>query len=74
MVPFLRRWHLGFGFLGEQGIESIHPYFNTLARTYNSVRQPERKLFLMLKEQHIAPTNVAARPEVKHYRKKSKRV
>ena len=37
-----------FGFLEEQGIESIHPNFNTLARTYNSVRQAEQKLLLML--------------------------
>ena len=75
VVPFLIL-HFGFGFLGEQGIESIHPYFNTFARTYNSVRQPEQKLLLMLKEHmlYVAPINVAARPEVKHYRKKSKRV
>ena len=75
VVPFLRRWHFGFGFLGEQGIESIHAYFNTLARTYSSVRQLEQKLFLMLKEHilHVAPINVAARPEVKWYRKKVSR-
>ena len=23
-VPFLRRWHIRFGFMGEQGAESIH--------------------------------------------------
>ena len=70
MVPFLRRWHFGFGFLGEQGIESIHPYFNILARTYNSVRQPELKLMLKEHMLHVAQSNVAARPEVKHYSKK----
>ena len=74
VVPFLRRWHFGFGVLGDQGIESIHPYFNALACTYNSVRLPEQKLLLMLKEHmlHVAPINVAARPDVKHCRKKSK--
>ena len=39
-------------------------------------KQPEQKLLLILKEHmlHLAPINVAARLEVKHYRKKSKRV
>lgn len=76
VVPFLRRWHIGFGYLGEQGIESIHPYFNTLGRTYNSIKQPAQKLLLMLKEHmlHVSPMSVAARPEVKHYSKKSKQL
>jgi hypothetical protein len=30
VVPFLRRWHFGFGYLGEQGIESIHRISITL--------------------------------------------
>ena len=40
------------------------------------VKQPEHKFLLILKEHmlHLVPINVAARPEVKHYRKKSKQV
>ena len=30
VVPYLKQWHMGFGFLGEQGVESIHHYFNDL--------------------------------------------
>ena len=58
VVPFLR-WYFGFGFLGEHA--GIHPYFNTLAHAYNSVRQPEQKLLLMLKEHmlHLAPVGIA---------------
>jgi len=31
---FMRRWGVGCGFLGEQGAESIHAYFNILDHTY----------------------------------------
>ena len=44
VVPFLRRWHMGFGFLGE------HHYFESLVLSYNAVRDPAQKLLLMLKE------------------------
>ena len=50
VVPFLRCWHMGFGFLGEQGVENIHHYFNSLALSYNAVRDPAQKLLLMSKE------------------------
>ncbi len=29
VLPWLRKWHVGFGLLGEQGIESIHAHFNS---------------------------------------------
>ncbi len=38
VVPWLRRWHVGFGFMGEQGAESIHCSFNQLTRAYMGVR------------------------------------
>ena len=34
LVPWLQRWRVGFGLLGEQGAESIHARFNSLKRTY----------------------------------------
>ena len=34
MVPWLRKWHLGFGIMGEQGAESIHASFNTIKRSF----------------------------------------
>jgi len=30
-VPFLQQWHIGFGFMGEQGAESIH---NSIEKYY----------------------------------------
>ena len=63
-VPFLRSWHVGFGFLGEQGIRH---YFKRRALSYNAVRDPAQKLLLMLKEHmlHVTPENIPARPNVK---------
>lgn len=72
VVPWLKKFHVGFGLLGEQGIESIHAHFNSLERTYKSIHEEVARLRNLMKEHllHIAPENIAATPEVK--RRKSK--
>ena len=67
VVPWLKKWKVGFGLLGEQGAESIHAYFNSLGRTYAGIPDPLKKLKQMMVEHllHIAPDNVTARPPVK---------
>jgi hypothetical protein len=67
VVPWLRRWHVGFGLMGEQGAESIHAYFNSLKRTYQGVPDRVRRLDQMMREHllHIAPSNIAAKPAIK---------
>ena len=69
MIPWLRRWHVGFGMMGEQGAESIHAYFNSLA--YQSIPDRVQRVKHMLKEHHlhVAPPNVAARPAIKKRKK-----
>ena len=64
VVLWLKQWHVGFGLLGEQGIESIHAHFNSLNRTYKSMPEEVARLRQLLKEHllHIAPENVAATP------------
>ena len=64
MVPWLRKFHVGFGLLGEQGIESIHAHFNTLGRTYRSMPEEVARLRNLLREHllHIAPENIVASP------------
>ena len=73
---YLSLMTMAFWFWLLRGAGCMHPYFNNLVRTYNSVKQPAQKLLLMLKEHmlHVTPINVAARPEVKHYKKKSKQL
>ena len=67
VIPWLKKWHVGFGMMGEQGAESIHKYFNTLGSRYNTVPNRVDRLKLMLKEHllHISPMNVVAKPPVK---------
>lgn len=74
VVPWLRLWHMGFGLMGEQGVESIHKYFNALGRTYRGIADPVKRLKHTMKEHflHIAPVNIEERPPIK--RKKSKEV
>lgn len=72
VVPWLRRWHVGFGLMGEQGAESIHAYFNSLKRTFQGIPDRVKRLKQMMHEHliHIAPSNIAAKPAIKK-RKKS---
>lgn len=72
VVPWIKKWHVGFGLLGEQGIESIHAHFNSLGRTYRSIPEDVARLQHLMKEHllHIAPQNIAATPEVKRRKKR----
>ncbi len=56
---------MGFGLLGEQGIESVHAHFNSLGRTYRSIPEEVDRLRQLMKEHllHIAPEHVSATPE-----------
>ena len=50
VLPWLKQWHVGFGLLGEQGIESIHAHFNSLNRTYRSMPEEVSRLKHLMKE------------------------
>ncbi len=50
VVLWLQKWHVGFGLLGEQGIESIHAHFNSLNRTYRSMPEEVARLRQLRKE------------------------
>ncbi len=64
-VDFIKKWHTGFGFLGEQGGESIHAVFNQLLRTYNNILNKVDRLYHMVREHHLrlCPDNLKERPE-----------
>lgn len=63
-LPWLRRWMVGFGLLGEQDAESIHAYFNSLKRTYCGIPDRVQRLKQMMAEHllHVAPDNTTIRP------------
>ena len=66
VVPWIRRWGVGFGLLGEQGAESIHKYFNSLKRTYSGIPDDLQRLKQLTVEHHlhVAPANTTARPPI----------
>ena len=63
-VNFIKKWGTGFGFLGEQGGESIHAVFNTLQRVYNNIPNKVDQLFHMVREHHLrlCPQNLQEAP------------
>ena len=52
--PFLRQWHTGLGFFGEQGIEGIHSEFNTQSQHFDHVKKQDVRLRQILVNHHIA--------------------
>lgn len=73
VIPWLKRWHVGFGLLGEQGVESIHAHFNSYGRTFRSIPEEVARLRQLMKAHllHISPDNIAATPAVKKRRRKN---
>ena len=67
VMPWVRRWKFGLGFHGEQGAESIHARFNSMQRTYASVRNATERLKAIVKEHNMSVLLYVAenRPEVK---------
>lgn len=67
VVPWVRQWGVGLGFLSEQGAESIHANFNSLMKTYSNIRNPVERMRRVMKEHHLktAPVNIAAIPPIK---------
>ena len=54
VCPFLRQWHKGLGFYGEQGIEGIHSEFNTQSQHLDHVKNQDVRLRQILVNHHIA--------------------
>lgn len=72
MIPWLRKWHLGFGTMGEQGAESIHASFNSIERSFACmIHNRVERLLSVVKEHHlrISPANVNLLPPIKKRKK-----
>ena len=52
IVPFIRRWRVGFGLMEEQGAESIHTVYNHLKRRYATIQSKQKHLFHITLEHH----------------------
>ena len=52
IVPFVQKWRVGFGLMGEQGAESIHTVYNQLKRRYANIHNREDQLRQVTLEHH----------------------
>ena len=68
-IPFLRRWHIGLGFMGEQGAESIHNSINQLEKHYTNMPNRVKRLEVIVCQHHLAvcpPLVVKKPPPIKY--------
>lgn len=67
MVPWLRRWRIGSGLMGEQGAEAIHAHMNTLEGTHRHIPDELERLKYIFKEQMLEsdPSLTELRPSPK---------
>ncbi|XP_020898282.1 uncharacterized protein LOC110237050 [Exaiptasia diaphana] len=72
VIKWVKTYNIGFGLLGEQGIEGIHAEFNTLKKTYSCLRKPTSQLQCVMDEHHrrCHPENIMLTPMVKRRKKK----
>ena len=72
MVFFIRKWKVEFGFLGEQGAESIHSRFNNIRRNFTNMPNRVVRLQAILNEHlnQVCPENIVRVPEIKKRPKK----
>ncbi len=67
VIPWIRKWRLGSGLMGEQGAESIHAHVMKLERTHQSIPNDLDRLKYIFKEQTLesAPSLTSLRPPLK---------
>ena len=59
VIPFIRKWKSPLSFFGEQGWESIHHDFVSLAEMFSRVKPATDRLKMLLEEHFIvtSPSN-----------------
>ena len=67
VIPWLRRWHVGAGLMGEQGAESLHSAIHKMDDRYSSIVNRLDRLKYIVKEHNIltAPSLNTLRPTPK---------
>ena len=54
-IPFIRRFRVGLGLLGEQSSESIHARFNSLGRDYHAITNSAQRLEAISQQHLVQP-------------------
>ena len=60
VVPWLRRWHIASGLMGEQGAESLHAQIHTLENRFCGVSNELQRLEYVVREH-----NIQSAPEIR---------
>ncbi len=73
VVPWMRRWRMGSGIMGEQGAESIHAHLMRLERIYQGIPNEVDRLLYIFKEQALEsdPSLTTLRPSPKKRKEES---
>lgn len=71
-IPWLKRWHLGAGLMGEQGAESIHAHMMKLERTHQGIANDVERLRYIVHEHMLesAPSLTSLRPDPRPKKRK----
>ena len=74
VIPWLRKWHVGAGLMGEQGAESIHAHISRLESQYQDIIDPLQRLQYVAQEYNVesTPGLNSMKPEPHKYRKRSR--
>ena len=53
LVPWLRRWHIGCGHMGEQGAESLHAHLKRLETQHCGIVNPLERLQCVVNQHNL---------------------
>lgn len=72
VIPWLERWNIGAGLMGEQGAESLHAHIHKLETTYASIPNPVDRLKYIFDMHTLetAPDLQNLKPEIKRRKRR----
>ena len=74
VIPWLKKWRVGAGLMGEQGAESLHSHLHKLERDYAGIVNSVDRLKYIFKMYNIetCPQLLDLKPEIKERQKRRK--
>ena len=74
VVPWLSRWNIGAGLMGEQGAESLHAHVHKLESNFATIPNKLDRLKYIFDTYNLetAPALLSLKPEIKRRPKRSR--
>ena len=66
VVPWVRKWRIGSGVMGEQGAESIHAHIARLEAQYGNIVNPLEELRYVFNEHNLESVPALSEPAKKY--------